>query len=294
MTIYRCFLRPVPVLVAFLGATRIFAASDGVLPDADAASLAFEYSYSSKAAVDQGAKVGDVAVHQFGARGGGMRNGANDLKWFGSAFWTRYDIDVTGDALLPDHLQSVGLDLGASTPLGSGWSFTGVLRPAFSGDSLTFSSATFNASAHAMFGYDTTAALHLMFGLTWRERTEYRVLPILGLRYSPSPDWIITAGFPRTRITYKLSPTVSLQGGVQYRGGGYYVSTAPGPGLNDTYLEFHEFRLGVGAALHLAENFLLELDGGAVLRRKFDYYDRSYALKGKRAGFLAVDARFRF
>jgi hypothetical protein len=72
------------------------------------------------------------------------------------------------------------------------------------------------------------------------------------------------------------------------------VKDALAPGLGDTRLEYREFRLGGGFDYKLSTNLSAQVDAGAVVDRRFDYYNRSYTLDGKDAAYVSLGLTAKF
>ena len=120
------------------------------------------------------------------------------------------------------------------------------------------------------------------------------MLPILGARWDFAPAWTLAFGFPQTGISYQASSALTLKAGARFQGGTYHVSTARAAGLGDTWLEYRDIRLGAGFDYQIGKILTASLDGGVVIDRKFDYFDRNYDLDGKSVGYFTVSLRARF
>ena len=125
-------------------------------------------------------------------------------------------------------------------------------------------------------------------------RGEYPVLPLLGVQWDFAPKWTASLGFPRTGLLYKASPEVQVRFGADYQGGTYHVNQARAPRLGDTWLDYRDFRLGAGVDLRVSEHVSVALDGGAVVRRRFDYFDRDYRVDGSATTYVTIGLRGRF
>jgi Domain of unknown function (DUF6268) len=257
-------------------------------------SLSAGYSYSGKAELDHGTKVGGVQVDHYDFNYTGRLPGPAGLGFFGGVFWSEDDLNLTGPVPLPRRLQSKGVNLGLVKKLTPDWSLLAAAKLGFAGDSSKASGSTFNVSGAVVATQKVSPAFSWDFGVGASLRDRYGVLPIVGLRWVLAPDWTLSVGFPRTALVYKASDQLSLDAGLRFQGGGYRISSTPAPGLGKTYLDYHEFRLGAGLDYRPAPNVSLVLDGGVALDRRFDYYNRNYTLKGKAAGYFRLRATLRF
>jgi long-subunit fatty acid transport protein len=121
-----------------------------------------------------------------------------------------------------------------------------------------------------------------------------KVIPMLGFRWTFAPSWELAVGFPRTGVSYTFSDVLSLSAGVSMQGGTYHISKAPAAGLGNTYLDYREFRAGLGAEYRMSKNLSVVVDGGMVLDREFDYYDRNVKLDGKSASYGRFSLKYQF
>ena len=101
-------------------------------------------------------------------------------------------------------------------------------------------------------------------------------------------------GAPVTGVVYKLSPALTLKAGVHVQRGMCYIATSRTPVAGDTWLEYREIRAGVELEWQFLRNVTVGLDGGSVVNRRFDYYDRDYKIDGKTASYFGVSLRTQF
>lgn len=214
------------------------------------------------------------------------------------AFAQIADIDVTGSAALPDRLMHVGIMLGATKDLtgliGNGWSAKAVLRPGFASDSSSISGSDFNLQGFAVFEYESSPNLTWEMGVGFSMEGDLPVLPKLGVKWGFAPDWTLTVGIPETGVSYQMTPALKLRAGGRFAGGAYHVDSQPASGSDDTWLQYSEIRVGLGADYQIMENIVLSLDGGAVVQRSFDYFDEDYEIESESATFLTLGVRARF
>jgi hypothetical protein len=208
------------------------------------------------------------------------------------------DIDITGPAALPDSLMNVGITLGATKDLtemfGTGWSAKAILRPGFASDSSSISGSDFNLQGFVVFGYEHSPNLKWELGVGGSMEGDNPVLPVIGVEWRFAPDWTLTVGIPETGIGYQVTPGLKLRASGRFAGGTYHVDSQPASGSDDTWLQYSEIRVGLGADYEFMEGMMLSIDGGAVLERSFDYFDENYEIEGDTAAFLTLGIRARF
>jgi hypothetical protein len=250
------------------------------------------YSYSSKGDLDNGPKVGSTRIQHYDFTDRFEFPASPDLKLNAGVYWSESDLSLTGPVPLPKRLTALGLLFGATQNLskvfGPGWSGIIALRPGFFEGGSGFSGRGFDIPAVLMAAFRQSDSLSLYLGVAVNVRSEYKVLPAAGVRWEFAPDWALSVGFPETGVSYKASSDLLLKAGARFQGGSYYVKDALAPGLGNTRLEYREVRVGGGFDYRLLPNLTAKVDAGAVVNRKFNYYNRNYSLKGKEAGYASL------
>lgn len=256
------------------------------------------YSYSSKSDVERNGKLGSVAIGQYDFATSFTLPAPETWRLSSELYWSRNDLDLTGPVPLPEKLERFGLGFMAlkdlSREIGPGWTAVARLSPSFSSDDGTISGDSFSLFGLAALGKKVSPTLSWQAGLVGRTRGDLKVLPMIGLRWGFAPDWELSVGFPRTGVSYKVTEALRLNAGVMVQGGTYYLSHAPAAGLGHTYLDYREFRAGVGAEYAFSKNLSAVLAGGTTIDRRFDYYDRSFKLDGKSAAYGQLSVQYKF
>lgn len=256
------------------------------------------YSFSSNGDLERGAKVGEVKVKHADLEAGMSFRPSEEWRFRTGVFASTSDLEFTGAVPLPDKLKAVGLSLSATKFFGgeaaNSWRATLVVRPGVFSDGTGSSSDGFNAPVILSVGKRYSPTLTWDLGVRFDADSKNEILPVFGVRWDFHPDWMLSVGFPRTEVTYKLAPNWTLKGGLRFQGGTYHVGTALAPGLGDTYLEYREIRVGGGFEWKLSDSISVNLDGGVVADRRFDYFERGYELKGNSATYLSIGISARF
>jgi len=255
--------------------------------------LSAGYSFSSKAEVDHGGKVGEVQIDRYDFNDSAKIPWSNDLALLCGVFWSYDDLGLTGAVPLPHRLEAEGISLGMVRRLSPDWSILALTRVGFAGDSAAVTGSSFDFSGSVIASHKVTADFAWDLGMGATLRGRYGVLPVVGARWAFAPDWTLSVGFPRTALVYRASDRLSWDAGIRFQGGGYRITTAPGAGLGNTYLDYHEFRLGCGVVYRVSDSISAALDGGVALSRRFDYYDRNYTLDGASAGYFRLRVTLR-
>lgn len=288
-------------LVLSLG---LFASDSAAQPgggDSDSVALdeaSVSYSFSSKGDVSREGKQGTAATGRFEFAASVSLPAPATWRFSSEISWSRDDFTLTGDVPLPDKLESFGLNFMAmkdlSDEFGRGWSAMAMINPSFASDSGKLSSDSFSLLALVGVEKEVSQAFSWNLGVVAMTRGDNKVLPMVGARWSFARDWSLSVGFPRTEVAYQLTESLSLNAGVSFHGGSYYVSRTPSPGLGDTYLDYQEFRLGAGAEYRIGRNLSVSVEAGMALDRRFDYYDRDFKLDGDSVAYGRFSLRYRF
>lgn len=268
----------------------------GFSPDYD---VAANYSFSTNGDLERGTKVGEVEVKHADIEAGMTFRSFEGWRFRTGVFANTSDIELTGAIPLPDQLEATGLSLSATKFFGGeapdNWRATLILRPGVFSDGSGSSSDGFNVPGILTIGKRSSPTLSWDAGVRFDPTSKNEILPMFGVRWDFHPDWMLSVGFPRTEVTYKLAPNWTLKGGLRFQGGTYHVETALAPGLGDTYLEYREIRVGAGFEWKLSDSLSVNLDGGMVADRRFDYFERGYELKGgDSAAYLSIGLSARF
>lgn len=270
------------------GPTNTFALSE----------VSSSYSYSSKSDVERNGKLGSVAVSQLEFEAAFSLPAPDTWRFSSALSWQRTGLDLSGAVPLPDKLERIGVSFMAikdlAQEIGPGWTAVARISPSFSSDDGAISGDSFSLFGLAALGKKVSPTFSWQAGIVGVTRGDMKVIPMVGVRWLFAPDWELSVGFPRTGVAYKVSEALRLNAGVMVQGGTYYLSHAPAIGLGHTYLDYREFRAGLGAEYQFSKNFSAILDGGVTLDRRFDYYDRNFKLNGDSATYGRLSLKYRF
>lgn len=288
-----------PLLLLLLPVTAL-AQPSATMRSALLESLDVEISSSSEENLQQGgAGLGTVSVLSSALSLTGRHSlGPTTMLSYGFAY-RRHDLEAT-TSLLPDQLAELTLNLGLQRRFSTQWSGAIFARPGLYGDFEDLGTRSLNLPVLALFNYTRSPDLVWNFGLNLNAFSDNPVLPIAGVRWRFAPDWTFTVGFPQSGFSWRHNETLTLRAGVGFNGGSFRVTDnlgSPGPGrarLANTYLDFREVRVGLGADVSLGRGFKLVADLGAVTDRKFDYFDRDYRIDGDAGIYATLGLQARF
>jgi hypothetical protein len=247
----------------------------------------------------QGTTAGNVAVeHTAFSLTGRTPLGASTLLLHGLAY-ASHELD-SGTAPLPGRLTETTLSLGLWHKLDESWTLAAYLRPGNYSDRSRLDGNSFNAPLLFTALYRANPELDWVAGFSVNAFSDNPFIPIAGVRWQFAPDWTLNLGFPRAGVTWRANERFSLMAGATVQGGSYRITRnygVPAAGVNrlaNTFLDYREIRLGLGAEISLTPALKLVADAGVSADQRFDYFDRGYRLKGDRAAFLALALQGRF
>ncbi len=239
-------------------------------------------------------------MHHFEASVSGRRPlGEGTMLLYGVAVGIN-QLDADAGLALPDRLGEVSLNLGVQRRLSAQWSVSGFLRPGLYGDMEDAGTDSLNAPLLVMASYAASRDLVWLMGVSANPFSERVVMPVAGVRWKFAPEWTLNVGFPRAGFSWAVREGLSLHAGFGIQGGTYRITEnlgVPAPGvarLANTYLQYREIRVGLGAEWTVSKGFSLTAEAGAMLDRRFEYFDRNYTLNGEAAPYLSLklDSRF--
>lgn len=255
------------------------------------------YSFSSKEDLERDGRAGAVSVQRYEVSLGGRHTLSEaDTLSFGLAHaWTRLDREA--GTPLPAELGELALNLGLTRRFSPQWLMSIMASPGIYGDFEEIDGKSFNAPLLVTAVNVRSADLAWLFGMRVNVYSDYPVLPIAGVRWRFAPEWTFEVGFPQSGFAWRAADGVTFRAGVSYQGGTYRITDSlgvPAPGVDrlaNTFLDYREFRGGIGVELALDPRWSLMLDAGVLLDRRFDYYDRDYELDGSGGWFGALALR---
>ena len=258
------------------------------------------YGQTARADLSRNGPAGSVAVQHAAFSFTGRTPLSTATVLLHGLAYAGHELDTRGAPFLPDTLTEVTLSLGVQHRLNERWSLAGYLRPGSYGDTRRLDGDTFNAPLLFTAFYNAGPELAWITGFSVNAFSDNPFIPIAGVRWQFAPDWTLNVGFPRAGVTWRAGERLSLMAGATVQGGSYRVTRnygVPAAGVNrlaNTYLDYREIRLGLGAEFAFTPALKLVADTGFTADQRFDYFDRGYRLKGDRAAFLNLSLQGRF
>lgn len=194
------------------------------------------------------------------------------------ADWERFSFGFSGQAALPNTLQSfsavMGLDMQLSDSI--------IIR--VQGQPGLYSSGLghldwddFNLPFLVGGTYIFSPTLQLILGVSVDVERKYPVIPAAGIRWKIGPQWLLDAVLPTPRLQYEMSRYMSLYAGATFKEASYRVDEQFGdshgiPRLNNAILTYSEVRTGAGFDWKISPIVTFTGEVGYQPYRDFDFF----------------------
>jgi len=266
---------------------------------ASSINLTFSHSAESDADLPGRPAAGKLSVDAWSVSGKTTRMLRPGVFASAGGTWERFEVDATSALPVPKKLQSAALNLAGAMALDGDWMVSLTVSPGFYAAGSSPGMDGFNAPGLLLGTRKISPTFSVAVGLRFDAFSDNSILPIAGFRWQPAPEWTVSLGAPRTEVVYKIREGVELFGGGSMEGGGFAIDdpqlrSSGTISLRDTYVDYREIRAGGGVRWALAETVSLEIEGGWVVDRRFDYYERSLEVKTDGASFWHVGLSTRF
>ena len=246
-----------------------------------------------------GASIGDVDEHSADVKYVISPQLTKDLLLRFGAEWQRFSFDVPNHSPVPDVLQQISAVLGLDYQLADQWIVRAEVQPGVYSD---FREVHWDdADAPLILGaaYLANEDLQWFFGLRFDARSQYPVLPAVGVRWKFSDQWTLNLQPPKPRLEYDVNDNLQLYFGAEteagtFRVGDHFGNDSGLPKLNNEVVDFLEVRIGPGCSWKIRPNVTIEAEAGYMPYRSFDFFDRDIVFRSHNApyGQIACHARF--
>jgi len=195
---------------------------------------------------------------------------------FGLAF-QRYSFGLSKAAPLPDILESANIVAGLDFQLFNSWLVRVEADPGFYYDGRATGFRDFNVPITIGGSYIASEEWQWIVGLEADFNRQIPVIPAVGARWAISDTWVLDAILPTPRLEYDWSSALTLYMGGDVDDGTYRVDRGLGkavgrPALSGAVVEYDEVRVGAGFSWKPSKALTLELEGGYLPYREFDFH----------------------
>lgn len=223
----------------------------------------------------------------------------NDLLLRVGAEWERFAFDASQTSALPDILQRVSAVVGFDYQLADQWLMRTEIQPGIYGSLAQIGWRNFDAPFFMGAVYLKDADLQWFFGLRIDFQSQYPVFPALGVRWKFTDVWTLNFQLPKPRLEYDVNDDLQAYLGAGIKAGTYVVGEHFGdthgiPALNNATVEYTDVRLGPGLEWKVLPNLTLEAEGGYMVYRTWDFFDKHVKLDSQPAPYFQLALRARF
>ena len=192
------------------------------------------------------------------------------------AGWEGYFFYPEARAPIPDSLQAESLEVGADIQVSPAVLVRIAALPGIYSNAVDITSKDFNVPFEIAASYFISTDLVLLGGIYVDVNSQTPIFPVIGVHWKLSDKWVIEGMPPRPQIQYILSDNVTLFAGADLHEETYVVDSRFGtsrgfPQLNGAILEYTEIRGGAGLKWKVSKYATLDIEGGCVPYRRFDY-----------------------
>ncbi len=258
------------------------------------------HSWSASSGLDGGAAGAEVGVSAWTLGGRGSTRLGDDTSLLYGVEWQRHELDLAGEAWLPETLEAWSLPLGVRHRFDERWQLLATVSPRLAGEG-GGAGRGFDAPVLALATYAASPELAWSFGLRYGARSEIELLPIAGVRWRFAPAWELAVAWPESGVSFRAGERLTLRAVVTVVGGDFRVDEDPRPvaqraggTLAGDWLEYRDVRGGLAADIDLGGGLALRAEVGKAISQRFEYADRGLELEAGNPLHCSLALRGRF
>jgi uncharacterized protein DUF6268 len=205
--------------------------------------------------------------------------------------WERFSFNHSGPVPLPNVLQSGSVVAGFDTTLSEDWLLRFEAKPGIYSDFKDIDENDVNVPFIIGASWLVDTDLQIFAGLSVDLFREYPVLPGLGIRWRFAEDWTLMLVPPDPRIIYSIDKNLQVFAGLDVKGMNARVGDSFGtvrgrPNLDNALLNLTEIRVGAGVSYKVFDSIMLDLEGGYMVYRRYDFFRANVHLESEPAPYV--------
>lgn len=214
---------------------------------------------------------GDVAMKELEAVFGRNFGISSKFSLSTDLAYSNLDLERPASARLPEELHTLSLKLTGNYQWDKDLALNFLLSPSLNGDFKAIGSEDVRTQLGFLARYNSSAATTLIAGIIYQQGNEtLPVLPVLGIIYHPSDQWLFSLAAPRPGITYSPNRNSSYYITGEFSGKEYQLHDPP---IGAKKISYRDYRASAGAEYTLFQAIKLDIAGGYAFGRKFVFYD---------------------
>jgi long-subunit fatty acid transport protein len=213
--------------------------------------------------------------------------------------WQGFFFGVPDHAPVPDRLEQVSAILGFDYQFADQWLIRAEVQPGIYSDFRDVQWDDVNAPLVLGAAYLADADLQWFFGLQVDVRSQYPVLPAVGVRCKFTDEWTLNFVLPSPRLEFDVNDRVQFYFGAgldagTFRVGNHFGSDRGQPKLDNAIVDYLEVRIGPGCSWKISPNLTVEAGAGYMPYRSFNFFDPNIVFRSHNApyGQIALHGRF--
>jgi hypothetical protein len=213
--------------------------------------------------------------------------------------WQGFFFGVPDHAPVPDRLEQVSAVLGFDYQVADQWLMRAEVQPGIYSDFRDVQWDDVDAPLVLGAAYLADADLQWFFGLRVDARSQYPVLPAVGVRWKFADEWTLNFVLPNPRLEFDASERLQFYFGAgleagTFRVGEHYGSDRGQPKLDNAVVDYMEIRIGPGCSWKASPNVTVEASAGYMPYRSWDFFDPNIVFRSHNAAYGQVACRARF
>lgn len=255
--------------------------------------------------------VGDARTRGAGLSNGSVDETSADVKYVVcpqlnrdlllrlGAEWERFSFGVPDHAPVPGVLQQASAVIGFDYQFADQWLLRTEVEPGIYSDFRDISWRDVDAPVVLGAVCLADADLQWLVGLRIDPRTQYPVLPAVGVRWKFADEWTMNFMPPNPRLEYDINERLTLYLGGDFALGTFAVGQDFGSEhgqsrLDGAIVDFLEVRLGAGFFWKITPRVTLEAEAGDMPYRDFDFFGPDIDFRSHNAPYGQIACRARF
>ena len=229
----------------------------------------------------------------------GLQENDGPIYRFGLEY-QRYSFGFSKAAPMPDVMEGEYAVVGVDFDLFNSWLVRVEADPGFYDNGRDIGFRDFNVPFQIGGSYIASETVQWALGLEVDINRQIPVIPAVGVRWALNDQWVLDAILPTPRLEYEWSKSLTLYLGGDVDDGTYRMDrnfgTAVGkPKLAGAVVEYDEARIGAGVSWKAIKGVTLELEGGYLPYREFDFHRANTHFSnddGAAYGQMSLNAQF--
>ena len=195
----------------------------------------------------------------------------------------RNSFGLPPNASLPNTLQSANAIIGADLALSDKIIMRAELHPGIYSDFVQITGSDFDMPVQIGGTYLWSKDFQIILGVQIDLKSSYPIIGVPGFRWQFADKWVLSAIPPKPQLQYQLTNNLTLYTGAEILDGTYHVNNSFGTNhghitpaannLNGQIVDFTEVRIGAGLTWKFTPNLTLDVSGGYMPYREFDFHE---------------------